>query len=156
MKVLTPRERRIQKLPLIGWREWVELPRLGVKKIKAKIDSGARTSALHAVDIKIVRQRGRDIAHFRIHPLQRDAEKEVSCSAEVVEYRSVTTSGGHTSLRPVIITTMILGERTLAMELTLVNRDLMGFRMLVGRQAIRDQFLIDPGRSFLFKKKKKK
>ena len=136
-------------LPMIGWREWVELPGLRVPLIKAKIDTGARSSALHAFDIKLVRRRGRDYVRFKVHPLQRDTHTTVVAEAELLEYRLVRSSAGHESLRPVILTDVELLGQNWMIELTLASRDVMGFRMLLGRQALRRRFIVDPGRSFL-------
>jgi hypothetical protein len=133
----------------IGWREWVALPDLGVTRIKAKIDTGARSSAIHAFGLEHFRRRGHDIVRFTIHPLQRSNKRVVIAEAEMVDERIVRSSNGVHALRPVIITRLeILGE-SWPIELTLASRDEMGFRMLLGRQAIRSRFLIDPGRSYL-------
>lgn len=133
---------------VIGWREWVALPTLGVGAIKAKVDSGARTSSLHAYDVADIRRRGVERVRFSVHPLQRDSSETVCCEADLLERRWVTTSGGHRSYRPVIRTEVELAGRRWSIELSLTARDAMGFRMLLGRQALRGVFLIDPGRSF--------
>jgi len=149
-----------RELPHIGWREWVALPALGVPRIKAKIDTGARSSALHAFDIRIVRRGGTAHVRFVLHPLQKSAQRSVHAEVPLLGERHVRSSNGQVSKRPVIRTQVeILGERR-EVELTLVPRDEMGFRMLLGRQAIRDGFLVDPGRSYLggrpVRKRKKK
>ncbi|MBD2482853.1 MULTISPECIES: ATP-dependent zinc protease family protein [Planktothrix] len=142
------------KLLIIGWREWVALPDLGIGKIKAKIDTGARSSSLHAFDIEIVQtpgelSQGKQRVRFKVHPLQRDTINTVSAEVDLLEYRPVRNSGGQTELRPVILTDIeLMGKRWL-MELTLTNRDAMGFRMLLGRQALKRRFLIDCRQSFL-------
>ncbi len=133
----------------IGWREWVALPELGVTRIKAKIDTGARSSALHAFAVERVRRRGKDVVRFAIHPLQRSSRREVVAEAEMVDERTVRSSNGVHALRPVIITRIELLGETWPIELTLASRDEMGFRMLLGRQAMRGRFLIDPGRSYM-------
>jgi len=139
----TAREKRV-----IGWREWVGLPDLGVEAIKAKIDSGARSSSLHAFNLDTYERDGRTFVRFSVHPFQRDSKTTVEAEAEVSEFRNVRSSSGHAELRPVIVTTMeILGEQR-QIELTLANRDQMGFRMLLGRQAVRRRFLVDTGRSY--------
>ncbi len=148
------------ELPRIGWREWTALPELGIDSIKAKVDTGARTSALHAFDLEY-RRRGRTtFVTFKVHPLQDDTRRTVSAEAELVDERLVRNTGGAQSLRPVIRTPVEVAGQTWEIELTLVGRDEMGFRMLLGRQAVRRRFLVDPGRSFLgrrlVKKKKKK
>jgi len=146
--------RKTRKLPLtLGWREWVSLPDLGLPGVKAKIDSGARTSALHATEIQYIQKRGVRWVRFTVHPLQRKSQPSVRCEAKVIEVRHVKSSVGHSTERPVIETTMVIDGRSETIELTLINRDVMGFRMLVGRQAIRNQYLIDPGHSYYFGKK---
>jgi len=138
-------------LPVIGWREWVAFPDLGIEKIKAKVDTGARTSALHISKSQLSRN-ARHI-HFRVHPKQRSNQPEIKSSAVITDFRHVKSSNGETSERPVIHTTLKIGEMEHTIELTLVNRDMMGFRLLLGREAIRKYFLVDSGRSFLKSKK---
>ncbi len=133
----------------IGWREWVALPDLGVSRIKAKIDTGARTSALHAFDVEVVRRKGIDVVRFKVHPFQRDYRSTVVAQSPLIDEREVKSSSGHGTLRPVIRTRIRLGDRVWSIELTLTNRDAMGFRMLLGRSALRKRFLVDPGASFL-------
>lgn len=133
----------------IGWREWIALPDLGVEWIKVKVDTGARTSSLHVFDLERFRRRGAPWARFTLHPLQRKARPEIHCEALIVDERKVRSSSGHVSERPVIETWVALGERTWPIEITLTSRDEMGFRMLLGRQAVRTRCVIDPGRSFL-------
>jgi len=134
--------------PVIGWREWVSLPELGVRRIKAKIDTGARSSSLHAFDVETFRRRGKTWVRFRVHPLQRTAHKTVTAEAEVVARRRVKASSGHATLRPAIVTEVELLGRRWPIELTLANRDAMSFRMLLGREATRGRFMVDPGRSY--------
>jgi len=141
--------------PTIGWREWVSLPDLDVPNIKAKVDTGARTSTLHAYDLRLVKRHGRTLARFVIHPLQRDLSQTIEAEAEVVEMRAVRDSGGTQTLRPVIQTKLELFGRLVDIELTLAARDQMGFRMLLGREALRGRFLVDAGRSFLATQRKK-
>ncbi len=135
--------------PAIGWREWVSLPGLGVDRIKAKVDTGARTSALHAVRIRRFTREGREMVRFETHPVQRETRTRVQGEAAVLEVRSVRSSSGAESQRPVIRTPVRILDRRWPIELTLVSRDLMGFRMLLGRQAIRRRFVVDPARSFV-------
>lgn len=137
-------------LLLIGWREYLALPQLGVSKIKAKIDTGARTSALHAINIHPYQDGNQTMVKFRLHPRQRDTHLTIECIAPLIGYRDVTNSGGHTQRRPVIETQVQLGDYQWQIEITLTNRDAMGFRMLLGRQAIKKRFLIDSGKSFLY------
>lgn len=134
---------------MIGWREWLALPELGVPRIKVKVDTGARTSALHAFDLERFERDGRAMVRFEAHPLQRDDTVRIPVEAELVDRRTVRSSTGDETLRPVIETAVELMGRRWTIELTLVRRDPMGFRMLLGRQAVRRRFLVDPGRSYL-------
>lgn len=133
----------------MGWREWISLPSLGVKAVKAKVDTGARSSCLHAYDLREVRRHGQVWLVFKVHPLQRNDRHIVECEAQLLEYRQVTSSNGRREVRPVIRTDIELGDLRWQIELTLTRRDAMGFRMLLGREAIRGRFMVDPGRSFL-------
>ncbi len=132
----------------IGWREWLALPELGVPAIKAKIDTGARTSALHTFVIEPYLDRGRSMVRFGVHPLQRRRDVELFCRAEVVDRRAVTSSNGQRETRYVIRTPMELAGRRWPVELTLTNRDTLNFRMLLGRTALQGVF-IDPAASYL-------
>ena len=134
---------------VVGWREWVSLPGLGIPRIKAKVDTGARTSALHAWDVRFVRRGGRRIVKFKVHPIQKDSRTVVECEGEWVDERVVRSSSGAESLRPVIRTALQIGDEPWEMELTLTRRDAMGFRLLLGREALRGRCLVDPARSFL-------
>jgi hypothetical protein len=137
---------------VVGWREWVRLPELGVSLIKAKVDTGARTSALHAENVRIVRRGGRQLVRFTIHPRQRSKKLAVDAVAPLVEERRVTSSSGVEELRPVIVTTVDVGGDQWSIEMTLTRRDEMGFRMLLGRQAVRGHVIVDPGRSYITRK----
>ena len=149
MTVTSRREKRPRPLSVIGWREWLQLPDLGIECIKAKIDTGARTSALHAFDLERIEIEDRPWVKFLIHPIQRDVETTVEVTVPLVGERWVKPSTGEPSLRPVIRTRMVLDGRRWPIEITLVNRDVMGFRMLLGRRAIRRRFVVDPARGFL-------
>ena len=138
-----------EPLLIIGWRERVVLPALGIPKIKAKIDTGARSSALHAFNVEPFQLDGKEMVRFQVHPKQRNTHQTITAAAELLEYRHVRNSGGQAQLRPVIQTRVELGGQQWTIELTLTNRDVMGFRMLLGRQAVRRRFLVDPGKSFL-------
>ncbi len=140
---------RATKLLVIGWREIIALPNLGISQIKAKIDTGARSSALHAFHVEKFQHDGQEMIRFQVHPYQRDSKHTVTAEAELLEYREVRPSSGKAQLRPVILTNVELDNVQWQIELTLTNRDVMGFRMLLGRQAVRDRFLVDPGKSFL-------
>jgi len=138
----------VEKKTTIGWREWVLLPELGGVLVKAKVDTGARTSSLHAFDLSETERDGETWIDFRFHPLQRDTDTVASGSARLVDRRMVTASNGQSELRPVVETDLELDERRRPIELTLTRRDEMGFRMLLGRRALREDFLIDPRRSY--------
>ncbi len=135
----------------VGWREWVALPDLGVPRIKAKIDTGARSSALHAFYIEPYRHAGRDFVKFGLHPIQGDEHTALTCRAPVLDRRMVSDSGGHRELRYVIETSLRLGAHDFLAQVTLTNRDSMLFRMLVGRTALARRFVVDPARSFLMR-----
>lgn len=136
-------------LPVIGWREWVGLPALGIPAIKAKIDTGARSSALHAYDLHYFRRSGSAMVRFLVHPIQGSEHATIPCEAPLVEHRWIRSSGGHRSYRPVIHTLVeLLGEQWV-IEMGLTNRDSMGFRLLLGRQALAARCIVDPGRSLL-------
>ena len=141
---LTPKE------PLkIGWREWVGLPDLRVGAIKAKVDTGARTSALHAYHIEPFRRGGALWLRFKLHPIQRSEAMKVACEARAIDERAVRNSGGGVERRYIIRTLLKLGDSSWPIELALANRDQMGFRMLLGRTALEGRALIEPGRSYL-------
>ncbi|MCF8059224.1 MAG: RimK/LysX family protein [Bacteriovoracaceae bacterium] len=138
---------------VMGWREMIVFPELTNIPIKAKIDTGARTTALHAYDIEVVKERRKMWVYFDIHPLQKSQKKSVRVKAPFLEYRKIKSSVGHETLRPVIETYIDIGGDSFLTEVTLVNRDLMGFRLLVGRQTIKNKFLVDVGHSFLTRPK---
>lgn len=133
---------------VLGWREWARLPELGIDSIKVKLDTGARTSSLHAFDLEQYDRDGRTMVRFEVHPVQRSRRDGVTVEAIVIDERWVRNSGGQRELRPVIETQLELGGLAWPIELTLTRRDEMGFRMLLGRQALRRRVLVDPGRSF--------
>ncbi|MGB8360568.1 MAG: RimK/LysX family protein [Acidimicrobiia bacterium] len=137
------------KRPIIGWREWVALPDLGIREIKAKIDTGADNSSLHAFDLVRFEEDGKSMVRFTIHPHQRKRKPSVDCVAEVVGERKVKNPGGRSEIRPVIRTTLIVAGEELDALVNLTTRDEMTFRMLLGRRTIRRNFLVDPGRSYL-------
>ncbi len=134
---------------IIGWREWLALPDLGLPYIKAKVDTGARTSALHAFCLEPLTVDGTPKVRFGIHPLRKRTDVEHFCIADIIDERWVTDSGGHREKRFVIASRVQIGTRQWPIELTLTNRDNMCFRMLLGRTAMQDHMLVDPHASFL-------
>lgn len=143
------------KYPTIGWREWVSLPELHIFKIKAKVDTGARTSALHAFSLKPFSENGNPKISFDIHPFQHDTQSIITCVADVVDRRLVTDSGGHEEERFVIKTPITIAGQTWSIEITLTERENMLFRMLLGRSALRKHFIVNPARSFVTTKVRK-
>lgn len=138
---------------VIGWEEWCALPDLGLPAIKVKVDTGAKTSALHAYDVEVFQQGGRDYVRFKIHPLQKNNALERCCTAPLIGYRFVTSSNGEREKRYVIQTRIQFPERSVKAELTLTSRHNMAFRMLLGREALRKaHFTVDPSQSFLLGK----
>ncbi len=133
----------------VGWREWVSLPDLGLPAIKAKIDTGARTSALHAHQVHVFRRKGVRWVRFRVWPLQKTEKPEIICEAPIAGERVVSDSGGHRERRIVIVTNLALGPMSYPIEMTITRRDTMLFRMLLGRTAMKGRVLVNPGASFL-------
>lgn len=133
---------------IIGWREWLSLPQLGIPAIKAKVDTGARTSALHTFWQEEFILDGRQMVRFGLHPLQKRRDIELFCEAPVLDRRRVKDSGGHVEMRYVIQSTVALKNKLWEIDLSLTNRDTMLFRMLLGRTSIENRFVIDPGKSY--------
>lgn len=135
--------------PMIGWREWAAFPDLNIDRINAKIDTGAKTSAIHAFRIKPLEVDNKPHVEFFLHPRRRRKKPEIYCCAPIAHRRLIRSSNGMEEERFVIKTRMSLGPKTWTIDLSLTNRDAMGFRLLVGRDALMGRFLIDPGTSYL-------
>ncbi|MCW2738830.1 RimK/LysX family protein [Nocardioides sp.] len=133
---------------VVGWREWVALPQAGVAWVKAKIDTGARSSSIHAFDLEVFESDGQEWVRFSIHPWQRSDEDHVELSLPVLDRREVRSSNGQTEQRYAVAMDVTLAGRTITTVMTLSNRDEMGFRMLIGREALERGFLVDSATSY--------
>jgi hypothetical protein len=133
----------------LGWREWVALPEFDIRRIKAKVDTGARTSCLHTFRTEPYTKDGQRRVRFWVHPVQNDLHQVVECDAAILDERNVSDSGGHSELRLVIETRLIIGGEEWPIEMTLTNRDSMRFRMLLGRTAMAGQAFVVPECSYL-------
>lgn len=133
---------------MLGWREWVALPGLGIDALKCKVDTGARTSALHAFSVEPFEREGRTWVRFGVHPIQDDFETETWCEAPVKDKRVVSDSGGNKTERYFIETELVIGEQRFMIDLSLTSRDSMRFRMLLGRVAMDGRFLVDVSQSY--------
>jgi hypothetical protein len=147
---------RHSDLPRAGWREWLALPELGIAAIKAKLDTGARTSALHAFSVERFEDRGIAKVRLGIHSRRGAKGKAHWCEAEVIDERWVTNSGGLKEKRLVIRTLVMLGPLGWPVEISIADRDTLRFRMLLGRSAMQGRLLVDPAASYLLGKRKKK
>lgn len=134
---------------IIGSVEWCSFPQINIPTIKARIDSGAKTSALHAINISSFKKDGILWVGFDVHPIQNDGRTVVHCEAPVFDKRKIKNSSGNSELRFVIKTVLSIADNTWEVELTLANRDSMGHRMLLGRQAMSGKMLVDPESSYL-------
>lgn len=132
----------------VGWREWVALPNVPVEWIKAKLDTGARSSAIHAFDLTEMDRGGELWVRYAVHPWQGSDADSVVVESRVIDRREVRSSSGHAEERLVVPMAVTLGEHAITVEMTLSRRDEMGFRLLLGREALRQGFLIDPSRSY--------
>ncbi|HSW71422.1 MAG TPA: RimK/LysX family protein [Gammaproteobacteria bacterium] len=148
------KQKKNQERGVLGWREWVSLPDLGIERIKAKVDTGARTSTLHAFSLHPFVVNNQKRIRFDMNPLQHNTQTVITCEADVVDLRWVTDSGGHSEERYVIRTPIVIDRHSWSIEITLTERDTMLFRMLLARNAIRGRFVVDPARSFLKSKRK--
>lgn len=141
-------------LGVLGWREWVSLPELGIQRVKCKVDTGARTSTLHAHYVEKFVENGRERVRFGLHPRQRRTNVSIECVADIFDERVVSDSGGHRERRFIIKTLLQLGANSWPIELTLTDRDTMRFRMLLGRTAMHERYLVDPSKSYLVGKRR--
>ena len=148
-KARTTAEPEHDQRTCLGWREWVALPELDIPRIKAKVDTGARTSCLHTYRTEPYTVDGERRVRFWVHPEQHNLHASVECDAAVIDERTVTDSGGHQELRLVIATTLLIGQHTWPVEMTLTNRDSMRFRMLIGRTAMAGRCVVSPESSYL-------
>jgi len=139
----------------LGWEEWVNLPDLGLPAIKAKVDTGAQTSALHAIAVEAFGDETNPQVRFVMHPDPDDPTIEVVCSAKVIGRRTVVSSNGTSESRYVIETPMTIGDRTQTVAITLTNRETMGYRMLIGRAAITDDMSVRPAESFISERQRR-
>ena len=137
------------KKTIIGSEEWCEFPQLGIPLIKARVDSGARTSAIHAFNIHPFRKNGSQFVSFEVHPLQNNRRTVIRCESEVVDRREIKSSSGVSEKRYIIRTKLQLGDRCWDIEVSLANRDSMGFRMLLGREAMEKKILVDPSEKLI-------
>lgn len=135
-------------LTTVGWREWLALPELGVPAIKAKVDTGARTSALHAVRLEVFKADGRERVRFWVQPLRKQPDFQLRCEADVADRRTVSDSGGHREKRVVIRSKIRLSDREWSADITLTDRYTMLFPMLLGRKALEGLFIVDPALSY--------
>lgn len=143
------------KKMVAGSEEWISLPELNIPLIKVRVDSGAKTSAIHAVNIFPFQRNGESWVSFDVHPLQYDGKRVVHCEARVLDRRTIKSSTGTRENRYVILTTLKIGEESWPIEVTLANRDSMGYRMLLGREAMKGRILVDPESSFEFGERNK-
>jgi ribosomal protein S6--L-glutamate ligase len=144
-----PRKTKSPAPLVLGWEEWVALPDLGLPAIKVKVDTGARTSSLHAFYVELFGPSRARKVRFGVHPLPRRRDLAIECSARVIDRREVTSSNGEREVRYVIETAIRIGKLQWPIEITLADRNMMTYRMLLGRQAILAGMLVDPSSSFL-------
>ena len=140
------------ELDFVGWRETVSLPKFKLKDLPAKIDTGAKTSALHADEIEILTIEGKKIVRFLFIT---EEGKRIFIKSPFIEERAIKSSNGDKTIRPVVKTEIKMGKKRFEIEVTLINRDLMGFKMLIGREALNGRFLINSAKHNMLKKIKK-
>jgi ribosomal protein S6--L-glutamate ligase len=139
----------LQSKIILGSEEWCSFPELGIPTIKARVDSGAKTSALHAINIAPFKKEGQNWVKFDINPIQNNVKTVIHCEAPLVDKRVVKSSSGFREERYVIQTNLEIGNSNWLIEMTLTNRDSMGFRMLLGREAMSGRVLVDPEQQYL-------
>lgn len=150
---MTEKKAKIKSKNIIGWEEWCNFPDLNLPAVKAKIDTGAKTSTLHADNLKLFEKDGVDYIRFEVHPIQKNRDITVTCEAPVVDFRTVTSSNGEREKRYVINTSFKLGDKIFDADLTLTTRYGMRFRMLLGKDALKaGKFLVDPAKGYIFGK----
>jgi len=133
----------------VGWREWISIPEWGIDFIKAKVDTGARTSSIHVEDIEKFTKDGKSWVRFKVFPYQKDKKHFITTEAPLIDRRQVRSSSGHQEHRPVVLVQLVCNGIKITSEVTLSNRDQMGFRMLLGRQALKGTFAVISDQSYL-------
>jgi len=147
---------KVKSKKTIGWKEWCSLDCIALPAIKGKVDTGAKTSAIHAFNIECFFIEDVEYVKFDIHPLQKNKKLKRSCIARIIERRMVSDSSGKKEKRIVIKSDLKIGDKKIRIELTLTNRDNMSFRMLLGREAIMQaKMIVDISKSFVQGKLKK-
>ncbi len=146
----------LEELITVGWIELISLPQLKIPAMKVKIDTGARTSALHVTDLERFVKQGEEFARFQVHPMRRHQQHTVVCEAPIIGDKNVKNSGGQVQVRPVVVTDLTVGGQTWSIQVTLTNRKDMRFKMLLGREAMRQKILVDPGVKYLHGKRSHK
>lgn len=142
-------KKNLNQLTAIGWREWISFPEWNIDHMKVKVDTGARTSSLHVSKIVYFEKDSQQWIHFIVHPWQESSKETIKVAAPVTAYKEVRSSSGFLEKRPVVRTSLSVAGQRIAADITLTNRSQMGFRMLLGREAIRRNFLVIPGQSYL-------
>lgn len=133
----------------VGWREWLALPNLGIPAIKVKIDTGARSSSIHAENIRVEKRDGHDVALFDVAPLQEHSHFYLHCVSPVLDERNVRSSNGETTLRLFVASKVAIGGFEWQIQLSLADRTHMRYPMLMGRQAMGGNLVVEPSRSYL-------
>ena len=151
-QILSLVQRMNQSLQTIGWRERLALPELGIGRITCKVDTGARSSSLHALNMETFVEQGRRLVRFDVQPNRKKSDFLLHCQAEVLDERVVSNSGGARERRIVILTPVEIGSQRYPIEVTLTNREAMRYRMLLGRTGLSGRFMVDTSKSYLMGK----